>query len=215
MATTEAEFFFAPPYNFSSSGVGLLSIASFVGIIIGFVYHHPPSKPTIDPPHSIVVPGIINDKIVLALAARNGGYAEPEFRLWILILVAFVQAAGLLIYGIAVAHGLHWIVACVGMACIAFSLLTGIGVLISYVLDCYHDIAEEAITSILLIRAVFATGFTFAIQPWIEHSGIQNAFIAMAILAFALFLSAGIFLKWGKDFRMRTMKRYLRESLAT
>lgn len=106
-------------------------------------------------------------------------------------------------------------VACVGMACIAFSLLTGVGVLMSYVLDCYTGIAEEAITSILLIRGLFATGFTFAIQPWIEHSGIQNAFIAMAMLGFVGFLSAGIFLMWGKDFRMRTAKRYLRESLAT
>lgn len=129
--------------------------------------------------------------------------------------MSLVQVAGLLLYGIAVARGLHWVVACVGMACIAFSLMTAIGVLLSYALDCYRDIAEEGITSVLLIRAIFATGFTFAIQPWIARSGVQNAFIAMAMLAFAMLLSSTIFLKWGKTFRRMTAARYLRESMAT
>jgi hypothetical protein len=43
MATTESEFFYAPPYLFSSSGVGLLSIAPLVGTLIGSV--PPPSPP--------------------------------------------------------------------------------------------------------------------------------------------------------------------------
>lgn len=50
MATTEAEFFYAPPYNFTSSGVGLLSIAPFIGTLLGFVFPHPLPNPPLTPP---------------------------------------------------------------------------------------------------------------------------------------------------------------------
>lgn len=165
--------------------------------------------------YSLPLPGIVNDRIVLALARRNQGYAEPEFRLWILLPLSIVNAAGLLVYGIAVARGLPWIIPCVGMGLIAFSLVTGVGVLLSYVLDCYKEVGEEAITGVLLLRALFAMGFSFAIQPWLERGGIQNTFIAMAMIALALLLSSGILIKWGKTFRRVTANRYMGASLET
>ncbi|KAK5444186.1 hypothetical protein LTS15_010539 [Exophiala xenobiotica] len=198
MLTTEGEFFYAPPYNFSSSQIGLLSLAPLIGTLI-----------------AIPFPGLVNDRIVLALARRNKGYAEPEFRLWILIALAFLQAAGLLIYGFGVVKGMAWPIPCVGLELIGFGLVTGIGVLLSYVLDCYKEIAEEAITGVLVVRALWATGFTFAIQPWLETDGIQNTFVAMSIIALALLLSSVLLIKWGKALRRLTATRYIRASLET
>jgi hypothetical protein len=157
----------------------------------------------------------LNDRIYLSLARRNQGYAEPEFRLWILLPLAFVQAGALLLYGVGIYHGLPYIVPAVGMAGIGFCLVAGVSVLLSYVLDCYEHIAEEAITGVLVVRAIIATSMIFAVQPWIANSGIQNAFIAMAVIAFALFGSAGIFLKWGKNFRVWTAERYAKAKLET
>jgi hypothetical protein len=162
------------------------------------------------PNYRLLVSGVINDKTYIILAKRNKGYAEPEFRLWVLLPLAFVQAGGLLLYGVGVGRGLPWIVPAIGMGLIGFCLVASVSILLSYVWDCYaHIVDEEAVTAVLIIRAIIATGFTFANQPWITASGIQNTFIACAMIAFVGFLSSAIFLKWGKSFERYSAQRYL------
>lgn len=67
-----ALIFTAPPYNFSVSGVGLVSIASLIGAILGAF--------TIGP---------LADWVVKFMSRRNKGVYEPEFRL-LLISVSLV-----------------------------------------------------------------------------------------------------------------------------
>jgi hypothetical protein len=164
---------------------------------------------------SLFISGFLNDRIFIHLSRNNSGFAEPEFRLWILLPISLLQATGLLLYGLGLAHSMPWIVPAVGMGFNGFCIVSSISVIVSYVIDCYKDIAEEAITSVLLIRALFSTGFTFAIQPWITHSGLENTFIAMAMIAFTGLFSAAVFIRWGKSFRRMTAQRYIAASLET
>ena len=55
-----------PPYNFTPSSIGLMSLASFIGTFPG-----------------IFVGGYLNDLSILWLSKRNGGIYEPEMRLWL------------------------------------------------------------------------------------------------------------------------------------
>lgn len=76
-----------PPYNFSPSGIGLMSLGCFVGCILGSVYG-----------------GLLSDWSVVRLARKNGGYYEPEMRLHLLHLPFVSQAAGILMFGICTAR---------------------------------------------------------------------------------------------------------------
>jgi hypothetical protein len=58
-----AHIFSAPPYNFTPSGVGLVSISTIVGSIIGAFTSSPAA-----------------DWVVKTMSRRNNGIYEPEFR---------------------------------------------------------------------------------------------------------------------------------------
>ena len=64
LSVTYSQVFGAPPYNFSISDVGLISLSSFVGALIGSLLAKP-----------------IVDGVAVWMAKRNNGVSEPEFRL--------------------------------------------------------------------------------------------------------------------------------------
>lgn len=74
------------PYGFSPSGIGLMSLGTFIGCILGSIYG-----------------GLLSDVSVVYLAKRNRGYYEPEMRLHILHLPVICQAAGILTFGLTTA----------------------------------------------------------------------------------------------------------------
>lgn len=74
--------FAAPPYNFSSAGIGYLSLGPFIGNTIGSIYG-----------------GFLGDWSIRWLSRRNNGYFEPEFRLYLLHLPAIFMSGGLIMFG--------------------------------------------------------------------------------------------------------------------
>ena len=87
MGSTQATHLTQPPYNFGPSGVGLMNLAPFTGTFLGFF-----------------AGGWLNDKSIIWLARRNGGIYEPEMRLWLGLISALILPAGVLMFGIALAH---------------------------------------------------------------------------------------------------------------
>ena len=69
----------APPYNFSASQVGLMSIPAFVGNTLGAIVNVP-----------------FSDRLILWLARKNNGVYEPEMRLWLLLAFAPFFPAGIM-----------------------------------------------------------------------------------------------------------------------
>lgn len=82
IADTQTEYFSAPPYNFSTVGIGLLSLPPFIGCLFGFVYSGP-----------------LSDLSIRWFAKRNDNIYGPEMRLYIAILPVLVGPAGLWLYG--------------------------------------------------------------------------------------------------------------------
>jgi hypothetical protein len=66
------------PYKLSSLSVGLLYLAPFIGGVLGSS-----------------ISGKISDIVCRYMTRRNGGVFEPEFRLVMVILVAFSTVLGI------------------------------------------------------------------------------------------------------------------------
>lgn len=85
LLNVQAIYFTLPPYNFSSSGVGLLNIPTFIGSILGGFFG-----------------GQLSDYSIQWLARRNGGVYEPEMRLWLALPTILITPAGYFMFGLSV-----------------------------------------------------------------------------------------------------------------
>ncbi|KAI5307027.1 hypothetical protein KEM56_005515 [Ascosphaera pollenicola] len=195
--TTQSEMFSVAPYNMSVSAVGLTNFASLIGGIFGMIWG-----------------GQFADWWTLKLTRKNKGVMEPEFRLWSLIVPAVINTGGLFMYGFGAEYGQHWILSAgFGQALIAFGIGSSGAIAITYAVDCYPMLASESLVLILFGRNLLGTGFTFAIQPWLDACGVQNTTFAVAIICFFSNMSFLIFTWKGKELRAWTAERYLKASL--
>jgi len=61
---------------------------------------------------------------------------------------------------------------------------------------------------VTMVRNTFSTAFIFALTPWIAEIGIEHVFITILLIACAILVFVGVFIKWGKTFRERSASRY-------
>ncbi|KAI0010468.1 MFS general substrate transporter [Xylariaceae sp. FL0662B] len=153
-----AQIFAAPPYNFSVSGVGLVAIASLIGAVAG-----------------AFVSGPVADRTVKAMARRNGGVYEPEFRL-VLVAVAFaLGGASFFGFGWSLQVRDPWIAPVVfyGLQYFAVGFMTV--AVYGYLTDCHRDKAPEAFAAINL-RNIYSFGMNYFISDWISTQGPKEVF---------------------------------------
>jgi len=134
-SVVNATIFTRPPYNFSVSQTGLISISPFIMTIIGEV-----------------IAGPLNDWICLFLAKKNHGIYEPEFRLVLMVPVFILGVVGFFGFGASVHYQTHWIgpVLTFGIANMAMAFANGC--VFGYVIDSYEDLSEEGKLSLLSKR---------------------------------------------------------------
>ncbi|KAJ4174752.1 hypothetical protein NW754_005174 [Fusarium falciforme] len=75
--------FAQPPYNFTTFGIGCMTLGPFVGNIFGSIYGGP-----------------LSDWVIVRLARRNGGVFEPEMRLYPLVVPTIAMAGGIIMFGV-------------------------------------------------------------------------------------------------------------------
>jgi hypothetical protein len=90
MISVMAQLFSGPPYNFSVSAIGLISISALVASLLGFVS------------------GPMNDWAVKKLARWNNGIYEPEFRLSLNVLTLILGVIGFFGFGATLQNESHW-----------------------------------------------------------------------------------------------------------
>ena len=83
--------FVAPPYNFTVSQTGLISLSPFILTLLGEI-----------------ISGPLNDFICVKLASKNRGIYEPEFRLPLMIVVAVLGTVGFFGFGATIHYKTHW-----------------------------------------------------------------------------------------------------------
>lgn len=114
------------PYNWSSGDIGLLSLSGFIGGLFAFY-----------------LGGRLIDVISSRRTARHGGPRLPEHRLPAIIIPATIGPAGILIFGLCVAHKTHWIVPAFGYAMQAFGVAAISNVAVTYSLEMYKPVSSQ------------------------------------------------------------------------
>lgn len=156
MISVLAQLFTGPPYNFSVSDVGLISIAALVASLLGFVA------------------GPLNDWTVKKLARLNKGIYEPEFRLSLNILTLILGVVGFFGFGATLQNEAPWAGPVVLYGIIYFSMsFLNIGYvrnrrclttwpdqcysIYAYITECHRNKAPEAFAS-LNLRNIYSFG---------------------------------------------------------
>jgi len=126
-SVVNAAIFTLPPYNFSISQVGLISLSPFILTLVGGA-----------------ISGPLNDLICVKLTKRNHGIYEPEFRMVLMIPVVIIGAAGFYGFGASIHYQTHWIgpVLTFGLTNMALSFANVC--VFGYVIDSYEPLSEEA-----------------------------------------------------------------------
>lgn len=120
MNATTSSILSVAPYNFSSGLVGTTYLAPVIGGVLGAFWS-----------------GIVADKIALRLARANNGIREPEQRLWPLALTGIFFGAGIILWGVGAAHGIHWFGLVVANGMVGFGVVSGGSIAMSYDVDCF------------------------------------------------------------------------------
>ncbi|KAM6520091.1 hypothetical protein FALCPG4_013643 [Fusarium falciforme] len=191
LAVTQSALYAAPPYNLSPAGIGNMNLPPFIGAILGSLFGGP-----------------LVDYTIVQIAKRRGGIYEPETRLWLFLVPGMSMVIGCLMYGLTIAKGMPWIINAVGAAFIGFSIGGCGDIALTYVQDSYQLILGPALTAVVFVRNIIATGLVFAVSPWMAGMGVYDMFVLLGCIAAAIALTCVPLMIWGRKFRARLAPKY-------
>ncbi|KAL6235088.1 hypothetical protein BDW75DRAFT_251109 [Aspergillus navahoensis] len=112
----------------------------------------------------------------------------------------------LVLYGCGIAHGWHWMVPTVGLGLLSFAITQGTNVSFVYCIDSFRPVAGEVTVTQLAFKACFGFLLSFYTNPWINESGYEAAFGAMAGISGDCLLFFIPLFFWGKAIRQAVIK---------
>ena len=183
-------------YHFTPLQVGLVYISPFVGGVLG-----------------TAVAGKVSDIVVRALARRNGGIYEPEFRLIMGIPIAIFTTIGLMGYGWSAQERDAWIVPTIFFGFISFGCSLGSTTAITFAVDSYRQYAGEALVTLNFSKNIFhGLVFSLFFNRWLEGEGSKDVFISIGGIQLACLLTTIPMYIYGKRARMWTVRKNLMEN---
>ncbi|KAI5465860.1 major facilitator superfamily domain-containing protein [Mariannaea sp. PMI_226] len=175
---------FEVAYGFEAYQSGLCFVAAIIGSVFG-----------------IPAGGHLGDEVADYLTKRNKGMREPEMRLPVISISMVTAPLALLLYGIGIERQLHWIVPTIGLGLLNFSITQAASVSLVYVIDSYRPVAGEVSLAVMGFKSMFGFLLSFYTNPWINTSGYQKAYGAMAGISAAILILWIPFYIWGKRIR--------------
>jgi hypothetical protein len=181
----------SPPYNFKASMVGLSYVSTLIGVMVGSYFT-----------------GRFSDWLTVRLARRNKGIMESEQRLWPFAACIIIVPASLILWGVGAAHHVHWFGLIVAMGTLACANVFGITLSVNYLIDTYHEISGDAMTTCILVRNTMSFAIGYGITPWLDNLGLQNCFISAAFIGMAASSVFLVMIFFGKSCRERSRIKY-------
>ncbi|KAJ5700974.1 hypothetical protein N7493_012020 [Penicillium malachiteum] len=193
---TSSRTFLKPPYNWELGDLGLLSISGFIGCLFAFY-----------------LGGRLIDIISNRSTIKHGQVRMPEYRLPAIIIPGTVGPAGILIFGLCIAHQTHWIGPAIGYAMQAFGVAAISNVAVTYSLDSYKPVTGEALVIIFVIRNTIGMLLSLYASDWITRQGTAAVFGEMTAIQVVSVLFAIPLYYFGRSLRAWTssygpMKRF-------
>ncbi|KAF4126245.1 Major Facilitator Superfamily [Geosmithia morbida] len=168
---------------------GLLYIGLIIGTLISEIFFS----------------GRLSDAIVLKLAKKNSNSKQPEMRLWLAYPAAILTAVGLIVWGISVSRGYHWMVGQVALALFGAGIQMGNTSICSYVVDAYpmQSMAMMTFYAVMLNLSAFIDPF-FCVT-WVEDVGFEWTFAGHAIITVFFCLPVlGLLHRFGPALRIKS-----------
>jgi MFS family permease len=137
MTTALSTYMLEPPFSFSASQIGLMSMAPFIGSTLG----------------SLIV-GPLSDYVALRLSKRNGGIYEPEYRFYCFLPFIPFQCGGAWYFANALADGRHWSHIAVAYGICNFGTAPLQSLSLTYMLDAYNG--KSFLLSVEFVRGSLA-----------------------------------------------------------
>ncbi|KAI0476071.1 major facilitator superfamily domain-containing protein [Xylariaceae sp. FL0804] len=183
------------PYHFGALATGLLYISPFIGGVLG-----------------TAVAGKFSDVIVKAMARRNGGLYEPEFRLVMALPVAITTVVGLMGFGWAAAVDDNWIVPTVFFGVVSFGCSLGSTTSITFCVDSYRQYAGEALVTLNFSKNIFhGLVFSLFVTDWLTSDGSKSVFIWLGVIQLVVLIFSIPMYIFGKRARMWTVRKNFME----
>ncbi|KAL2269424.1 hypothetical protein VTJ83DRAFT_1608 [Remersonia thermophila] len=182
-------------YNFNALQTGLVYISPFVGGILGSA-----------------VAGRVSDVIVQAMARRNGGLYEPEYRLVMAAPIALTTVLGLMGFGWSAEVGNHWMVPTAFFGIISFGCTMGSTTSITFCVDSYRQYAGEALVTLNFSKNILhGLVFSLFVTGWLSDDGPKMVYIWIGIIQLILLLFTIPMYIFGKRLRMWTVRKNFME----
>ena len=124
MTAALSTYMLDPPYNFSSTGIGLMNLAPFVGTTLG-----------------CLIVGPVSDWLIIRLARRKNGIYEPEMRLWAFVPFIPFQVAGAFWFGYALQGGESWVAVAMAFGICNFGSGPISSIALTYITDAYNEVS--------------------------------------------------------------------------
>lgn len=102
--------------------------------------------------HRALYCGKLGETLVIRLARRNNGVAEPEHILWTFMASLIFVPFSILLWGLGDAYKIHWF----GMVFAQFTLAISNGIAcpmaLAYAISSYPELSSELVTTTVIIR---------------------------------------------------------------
>lgn len=182
-------------YDFDALGVGLVYLSPFIGGVLG-----------------TAVAGKVSDIFVKAMARRNGGLYEPEFRLIMALPIGVTTVMGLMGFGWSAEERNNWIVPTVFFGVISFGCCLGSTTSITFCVDSYRQYAGEALVTLNFAKNILhGLVFSLFVTEWLEHDGAKSVFIWLGVIQLFVVAFAAPLFVYGKRCRMWTVRNNFME----
>lgn len=182
-------------YHFNALQTGLVYISPFVGGILGSA-----------------VAGRVSDAVVQAMARRNGGLYEPEFRLVMAIPIAVTTVVGLMGFGWSAQLNNHWMVPTVFFGVVSFGCCLGSTTSITFCVDSYRQYAGEALVTLNFSKNVLhGLVFSLFVTGWLTDDGPKTVYIWIGVIQLILLVFSVPMYIYGKRARMWTVRKNFME----
>lgn len=182
-------------YKFNALQTGLVYISPFIGGILG-----------------TAVAGKVSDVIVKAMARRNGGLYEPEFRLVMAAPIAITTVVGLIGFGWSAEVGDPWIAPTIFFGVVSFGCSLGSTTSITFCVDSYRQYAGEALVTLNLSKNILhGLVFSLFVTEWLVEDGSKSVFMWIGIIQLIVLFATIPMYIYGKRARMWTVRKNFME----
>ncbi|WFD41448.1 hypothetical protein MPSI1_000075 [Malassezia psittaci] len=151
------------------------------------------------------IQGMMIDVVYKYMRKRNGGSAQPEYKLPMLMVTVFLAPSALLLFGWTAQYQKPWIAPDIGLCMMGIAIIGTILQVQMYMVDLMGIYASSAISANLSLRSLFGFGFTMVAEPLFNRLDIGWGVSLLALIT-AIFGIPSPFLlyKYGPALRRRS-----------